>query len=78
MPPAPSATTSAPAVVNLFAYNGLVIGTWAASLAALRERLGLDASGIAIMLVGAGIGCDHRHAGRWTTGRPARRPPPWC
>ncbi len=55
MPPAPSATTSAPAVVNLFAYNGLVIGTWAASLAALRERLGLDASGIAIMLVGAGV-----------------------
>ncbi|MFT3860574.1 MFS transporter [Micropruina sp.] len=53
--PAPSAPTSAPAVVNLFAYNGLVIGTWAASLAALRERLGLDASGIAIMLVAAGV-----------------------
>ena len=55
MPPAPSATTSAPAVVNLFAYNGLVIGTWAASLAALRERLGLDATGIAIMLMAAGV-----------------------
>ena len=55
MPPALSARTSAPAVVNLFTYNGLVIGTWAASLAALRERLGLDAAGIAIMLVAAGV-----------------------
>ena len=38
--PAPSlsARTSASAVVNLFAYNGLVIGVWAASLAALKDR----------------------------------------
>ena len=49
MPPTLSAPTSAPAVVNLFAYNGLVIGTWAASLAVLRERLGMDAGGIAVM-----------------------------
>ncbi len=55
MPTALSARTAAPAVVNLFAYNGLVIGTWAASLAALRERLGLDAAGIAVMLVAAGV-----------------------
>lgn len=55
MPPALSARTSAPAVVNLFTFNGLVIGTWAASLAALRERLGLDAASIAIMLVVAGV-----------------------
>ncbi len=55
MPPVLSARTSAPAVVNLFTYNGLVIGTWAASLAALRERLGLDAGSIAIMLVAAGV-----------------------
>ena len=55
MPPTPSAPASAPAVVNLFAYNGLVIGTWAASLAVLRERLGMDAGGIAVMLVVAGL-----------------------
>ena len=55
MPTAPSARTAAPAVVNLFAYNGLVIGTWAASLAALRERLGLDAAGISVMLVASGV-----------------------
>ena len=55
MPPTLSAPTSAPAVVNLFAYNGLVIGTWAASLAVLRERLGMDAGGIAVMLVVAGL-----------------------
>lgn len=55
--PAPAlyASTSASAVVNLFAYNGLVIGVYAASLAALRERLGLDAAGIAVLLVAAGL-----------------------
>ncbi|MFT4296575.1 MAG: MFS transporter [Micropruina sp.] len=55
--PAPSlsAPRSASAVVNLFAYNGLVIGVYAASLAALRERLGLDATGIAVLLVAAGL-----------------------
>ena len=55
MAPTLSAPTSARAVVNLFAYNGLVIGTWAASLAVLRERLGLDAAGIAVILVAAGV-----------------------
>lgn len=53
--PTPAAATSARAVVNLFVYNGLVIGVYAASLAALRERLGLDAAGIAILLVCAGL-----------------------
>lgn len=53
--PTPAAATSARAVVNLFVYNGLVIGVYAASLAALRERLGLDAAGIAILLVCAGV-----------------------
>lgn len=55
--PAPSlsARTSASAVVNLFAYNGLVIGVWAASLAALKDRLGLDAGGVAILLVITGV-----------------------
>lgn len=50
-----STRTSAGAVVNLFAYNGLVIGVYAASLAALRERLGLDTSWIAGLLVAAGV-----------------------
>lgn len=55
--PAPSlsARTSASAVVNLFAYNGLVIGVWAASLAALKDRLGLDPGGVAILLVITGV-----------------------
>ena len=53
--PTPAAAASARAVVNLFVYNGLVIGVYAASLAALRERLGLDAAGIAILLVCAGV-----------------------
>jgi len=53
--PAVSAPTSAPAVVNLFSYNGLVIGVYAASLAALSERLDMDAATIAVLLVAAGV-----------------------
>ena len=53
--PALDGPTAVPATVLLFGYNGLVIGTWAASLAGLRERLGLDSTGIAILLVITGL-----------------------
>ena len=73
--PALTARTSAAAVVNLFAYNGLVIGVWAASLAALRERLGLDAAGIAILLVITGVAAiaAMQVCGRLTDSLGARR-----
>ena len=44
------------AVVTLFAYNGLVIGVFAASLPTLKLRFGLDATTLAILFLTAGVG----------------------
>lgn len=43
------------ATVLYFSFNGLVVGTWAASLPALRERLDLNAGSISILLVVTGL-----------------------
>lgn len=73
--PALDGPTAVPATVLLFGYNGLVIGTWAASLAGLRERLGLDSTGIAILLVVTGLCAitGMQIGGRLSDARGARR-----
>jgi MFS family permease len=43
------------AVALLFAVNGLIIGGYGGALPSIRERLGLDATGIAILLFSAGV-----------------------
>lgn len=49
------APAAARATVLLFVYNGLVIGVWAASIPGLRDRLGLDSTGVSIALVVLGV-----------------------
>ena len=44
------------AVILLFAYNGLVVGTYASSIPILKTKLGLDAIHLAIMFVLIGVG----------------------
>lgn len=54
--PAPLATRSARAAVTvLFFVNGMILGGYAASLPALRQRLGLDTTDIAAMLLVGGL-----------------------
>jgi len=43
------------AVATLFASNGLVLGAYGGVLPALRERLGIDAAALSVLLVGVGI-----------------------
>ncbi|MCL2784360.1 MAG: MFS transporter [Propionibacteriaceae bacterium] len=43
------------AVVVLFAYNGLVLGVYAASIPLLRDKIGLDAIRMAILFVLTGV-----------------------
>ena len=47
-------TRSAVAVAVMFAVNGLIIGGYGAALPSIRERIGIDATRIAIMLFCAG------------------------
>jgi MFS family permease len=47
--------TAAAAVTTLFAVNGLVLGGYGGSLPSLRDRLGLDATQIAVMLFLGGV-----------------------
>ena len=42
------------AVARLFAINGLVLGAYGGVLPALRERLGIDAAALSVLLVGVG------------------------
>ena len=44
-------TKSLAAVAGLFAVNGTLVGGFGATLPALRERLGVDAGGLAVVLV---------------------------
>lgn len=53
--PSLSSQQAVTATVLYFAFNGLIIGTWAGSLPALRERLDLDARHISILLVVTGL-----------------------
>ncbi len=46
---------SALAVALLFAVNGLIIGGYGGSLPSIRERLGIDASSIAVLLFVSGV-----------------------
>ncbi len=43
------------ATVAFFMYNGLIIGTWAGSIPALRDRLTLDPKHISILLIATGL-----------------------
>ena len=43
------------AVLGLFFVNGTMIGMWGGSLPSMRERVGTDATGIAILLVVTGV-----------------------
>ena len=43
------------AVALLFAVNGLIIGGYGGALPSIRERLGIDATGIAVLLFTAGL-----------------------
>ena len=43
------------AVALLFAVNGLIIGGYGGALPSIRERLGIDATGIAVLLFTAGV-----------------------
>ena len=47
--------TAATAVIVMFAVNGMLLGGYGGSLPSLRERLGLDATQIAIMLFCGGV-----------------------
>lgn len=59
MPVSPSPPLSSRAAVGatvtFFAYNGLVIGVWAGSLPSLRDRVGMDSTGVALLLVVTGL-----------------------
>ncbi len=46
---------SAGAVTLLFAINGTLLGGWGGSLPSLRDKLGIDATQIAILLFCAGV-----------------------
>ena len=48
-------TQSVVAVALLFAVNGLIIGGYGGVLPSIRERLGINATHIAIMLFTAGL-----------------------
>jgi MFS family permease len=48
-------TGAAVAVAMLFAVNGLIIGGYGGALPSIRERLGIDATQIAVMLFSAGL-----------------------
>ncbi len=70
MPVWPAASdASAAAVTVMFAVNGMLLGGYGGSLPSLRDKLGIDATQIAIMLFFGGAGRDLVDADR----RPARR-----
>lgn len=67
--------TAVPATILLFGYNGLVIGTWAASLAGIRARLDLSSAQISAVLVVIGVCAitGMQVGGRLADSRGARR-----
>lgn len=64
------------AVALAFAVNGLVLGSWAASMPALRHRVGTDTQGIAVLLLTTGIVAvaSMQVGGRLADSRGARPP----
>lgn len=63
-------------VLAAFALNGMFVGAYGASLPGLRDRLGTDARGIAVLLVAAGLAAvtSMQIGGRWADRSGARGP----
>jgi hypothetical protein len=57
------------AVAALFAVNGVLIGGFGATLPAMRERLGVGAGGLAVLLVSLSTAAvlSSRSVGGWPT-----------
>ncbi len=53
--PAPGPRRSAAAAFAIFSANGIAMGVWGAALPGLRDRVGTDAHGLAILLVVTGV-----------------------